>query len=129
MAASDSKEPRLGMLRQSMVELVRREGRDLTVRQLAIFLVCYLESGEQTIRGLAATLNVGKPVVTRALDQLAAFDLVRRRGDPRDRRSILVQRTRAGLTFLKELHGILKQASAKASSDDASSCADPRAAT
>jgi DNA-binding MarR family transcriptional regulator len=115
MAASDSNDPLLGALRHSTVELVRREGRDLTVRQLATFLVCYLESDAQTVRGLAATLNVGKPAVTRTLNRLAEFDFVRRRGDPRDRRSILVQRTRAGLVFLKELHGILDEASAKTS--------------
>lgn len=105
MAASDSNEPLLGLLRHSTVELVRREGRDLTVRQLATFLVCYLESDTQTVRGLAARLNIGKSAVTRALNRLAAFDLVRRRGDPRDRRSILVQHTRTGLAFLQELHG------------------------
>jgi DNA-binding MarR family transcriptional regulator len=120
MAASDSNDPLLGMLHHFAVELVRREGRDLTVRQLATFLVCYLESDAQTVRGLAATLSVGKPAVTRAVDRLVAFDFVRRRRDPRDRRSILIQGTRSGLGFLRELDGILEEASREASDGDTS---------
>ncbi len=114
MAASDTNEHLLGMLRHSIVELVRREGPDLTARQLSTFLICYLESEAQTVRGLAAKLNISKPAVTRALDRLVEFDLVRRKDDPLDRRSILVQRTPAGSAFLRELRGIVKEASSQA---------------
>ncbi len=114
MAASESNEQLLGMLRHSITELVRREGPDLTARQLATFLICYLESEAQTVRGLAAKLNISKPAVTRALDRLVEFDLVRRKDDPLDRRSILVQRTQTGLGFLREMRGIVKEAAAQA---------------
>jgi DNA-binding MarR family transcriptional regulator len=114
MAASEANEQLLGMLRHSITELVRREGPDLTARQLATFLICYLESEAQTVRGLAAKLNISKPAVTRALDRLVEFDLVRRKDDPLDRRSILVQRTQTGLGFLRELRGIVKEAAAQA---------------
>jgi DNA-binding MarR family transcriptional regulator len=43
--------------------------------------------------------------------RLADFDLVRRKADPDDRRSVLVQRTPAGNAFLKDLRGILRDAS------------------
>ena len=114
MATPDSNEQLLGILRHSIAELVRREGPDLTARQLATFLICYLDSEAQTVRGLAAQLNISKPAVTRALDRLVEFDLVRRKDDPLDRRSILVQRTQTGAGFLRELRGITKEAAAQA---------------
>jgi DNA-binding MarR family transcriptional regulator len=62
------------------------------------------------VRGLAAKLNVSKPAITRALDRLAEFDLVRRKTDPLDRRSVLVQRTAAGMAYLREVRTILAKA-------------------
>jgi DNA-binding MarR family transcriptional regulator len=99
-----------GMLRTAIVELVRRDGPDLSARQLGVFLTCYLETEAQTVRGLAARLNVSKPAITRALDRLAEFDLVRRKTDPLDRRSVLVQRTATGMAFQRELRTILRDA-------------------
>ncbi len=98
------------ILRDTVVNLVRQEGPDLTARQLAVMLICYLEEGPQTVRGLAARLQVAKPAITRALDRLEQFDLAHRRQDPRDRRSIVVARTPPGQTFLTSLRGILEEA-------------------
>src|SRR6202008_508116 len=98
------------VLRQTTVSLVRRDGPDLSARQLAVFLTCYLETEAQTVRGLAAKLNVSKPAITRALDRLAEFDLVRRKTDPLDRRSVLVQRTASGMAYLREIRTILARA-------------------
>ena len=102
-----------GILRSAIVELVRRDGPDLTARQLGVFLTCYLEAEAQTVRGLAARLDVSKPAITRALDRLSEFDLVRRKTDPLDRRSVLVQRTPPGNAFLKDLRTILRDAAAE----------------
>lgn len=98
------------LLRQTIVALVRREGPDLSARQLAVFLTCYLEDEAQTVRGLAAKLNISKPAITRALDRLSEFDLVRRKSDPLDRRSVLVQRTTAGMGLMRNLRSIMKEA-------------------
>jgi DNA-binding MarR family transcriptional regulator len=98
---------RVDLLRHAIVTLVRRDGPDLTARQLSVFLICYLEDEAQTVRGLAAKLDVSKPAITRALDRLAEFDLVRRKTDPLDRRSVLVQRTTTGAAFLRDLKKIL----------------------
>jgi DNA-binding MarR family transcriptional regulator len=98
------------ILRDTVVNLVRQEGPDLTARQLAVMLICYLEEGPHTVRGLAARLHVAKPAITRALDRLEQFDLAHRRQDPRDRRSIVVARTPQGQTFLGDLRGILDEA-------------------
>jgi DNA-binding MarR family transcriptional regulator len=91
--------------------LVRRDGADLSARQLGVFLTCYLNDGGHTVRGLAAELNVSKPAITRALDRLGELDLARRKVDPMDRRSVLVQRTTKGSAFLRDVRGIMTEAS------------------
>lgn len=108
--STDTTDGLVGILRNTIVSLVRRDGPDLSARQLGVFLTCYLESEAQTVRGLAARLNVSKPAITRALDRLSEFDLVRRKTDPADRRSVLVQRTPSGTAFLRELRGFLREA-------------------
>jgi DNA-binding MarR family transcriptional regulator len=107
---SSSDDAQLHVLRDTVVALVRRDGPDLSARQLGVFLTCYLETEAQTVRGLAVKLNVSKPAITRALDRLGEFDLTRRKTDPLDRRSVLVQRTATGMAFLREVRGILKDA-------------------
>lgn len=107
-------EPWVDVLRHTILGLVRRDGPDLTARQLCAFLTCYMEDEAQTIRGLASQLSVRKTAVSRALDRLSEFDLVRRRHDPRDRRSVLIQRTEAGSEFLRALNEILVDAASKA---------------
>ena len=101
-----------GILRSTIVDLVRRDGPDLTARQIGVFLTCYLETESQTVRGLACTLAVSKPAITRALDRLSEFDLIRRKTDPLDRRSVLVQRTATGMAFLREVRSSLCEAAA-----------------
>jgi DNA-binding MarR family transcriptional regulator len=101
----------VGLLRDTVVALVRRDGADLSARQLGVFLTCYLNDGGHTVRGLAAELNVSKPAITRALDRLGELDLARRKVDPLDRRSVLVQRTTKGSAFLRDLRSIMTEAS------------------
>jgi len=101
--AETEKEPLLGLLHHTVLALVRQDGRDLTARQLGLFLTVYLREGPHTVRGLAAELNVAKPAISRALDRLGELDLAHRKLDPSDRRSVLVQRTAAGEEFLAGL--------------------------
>lgn len=100
----------VAIFRNTVVSLVRRDGPDLSARQLGVFLTCYLQEGPHTVRGLAADLNVSKPAITRALDRLGEFELVRRKVDPADRRSVLVQKTIKGQAFLKDLHSTMGEA-------------------
>jgi DNA-binding MarR family transcriptional regulator len=100
----------VGILRDTIVSLVRRDGVDLSARQLGVFLTCYLGEGPHTVRGLAHELNVSKPAITRALDRLTELDYVRRKVDPSDRRSVLVQRTVKGAAFLREIRHIMTDA-------------------
>ncbi len=110
MATSQSADQLVSVLRDTIVALVRRDGPDLSARQLGVFLTCYLQDGAHTVRGLAADLNVSKPAITRALDRLGELDLARRKIDPMDRRSVLVQRTLKGSAFLRDLRGIMSEA-------------------
>ena len=95
------------ILRDTILGLVRREEPDLTARQLAVMLICYLEEGPHTVRGLAKRLDVAKPAISRTLDRLEQFDLASRQLDPRDRRSVVVAQTAVGHAFMHKLHEIL----------------------
>ncbi|HIJ62499.1 MAG TPA: MarR family transcriptional regulator [Rhodospirillaceae bacterium] len=104
----------LDLWRGAIVESVRREAPDLSARQMALLLTVYLSPPPHTVRGLAIALNISKPAVTRALDRLGEFGLVRRKLDDTDRRSVLIQRTVKGSVFLREFGDIIVAAAAKA---------------
>ena len=110
MASQTNPDHLVGVLRDTVVTLVRRDGPDLSSRQLGVFLTVYLGPGPHTVRGLAQALNVSKPAITRALDRLGELDLARRKLDMMDRRSVLVQRTLKGAAFLGELRKIMSEA-------------------
>ncbi len=126
MAAPQTSDQMVGVLRDTIVSLVRRDGPDLSARQLGVFLTCYLQDGAHTVRGLAADLNVSKPAITRALDRLGELDLARRKVDPMDRRSVLVQRTLKGAAFLRDLRSIMTEATATSRKGGSSSSEERR---
>jgi len=97
----------LDLWRRAMVDNVRRDAPDLSARQMAALLTVYMTAPPHTVRGLAATLEVSKPAITRALDRLSELELARRKVDPKDRRSVLVQRTVKGSVYLSELAEII----------------------
>ncbi|MCB1509059.1 MAG: MarR family transcriptional regulator [Hyphomicrobiaceae bacterium] len=93
---------------------VLADGPDLSERQIAILLSIYLDPPPHTVRGLAARLNVTKPVITRALDTMGAEGLVTRKRDPADRRNVIIQRTVKGALFVDELADLILEKSAPA---------------
>jgi DNA-binding MarR family transcriptional regulator len=86
---------------------VRDDAPDLTVRQAAILLTIYLDPPPHTVRGLAARLNVTKPVITRALDSMGALKLVSRHRDELDKRNVLVRRTVEGALYVERLGDVI----------------------
>ena len=86
---------------------VRSDAPDLTMRQWAILLTIYLDPPPHTVRGLAAHLQVTKPVITRALDSMGAMKLVSRHRDPRDRRNVIISRTLDGALYLERFADIV----------------------
>ena len=97
----------LDLWRGAIVESVRRDAPDLSARQMALLLTVYLTVPPHTVRGLAQSLNISKPAVSRALDRLGDLGLVKRKLDETDRRSVLVQRTVKGSVFLREFGDIV----------------------
>jgi DNA-binding MarR family transcriptional regulator len=100
----------LAIWRRATTESVRSEQPDLSARQMALMLTVYQDPVPQTVRGLAAHLEVSKPAIVRALDSLAKLDFVRRRPDERDRRSVQIHRTVKGAVFLSEFAGLVARA-------------------
>lgn len=104
-------------LKDFFIAMVASDNPDLTARQLAVFLRVYLDEPPHTVRGLAAILNVSKPAITRALDRLTEYDMIARKQDAMDRRSVLVQRTREGSNYLRQIGKYLSEAQHDSSSN------------
>lgn len=102
----------IALIRGTMLELVRRDGRDLTARQLTTLLSVYLEDETLSVSRVATLLNISRPGVTRILDRLVDADLVSRAEDATDRRRVLVRRTRAGAKFVRDLIEVADHVSA-----------------
>ena len=92
----------LELLHRTIVKTVREDTPDLSARQMALLLTVYLTEPPHTVRGMAETLNVSKPAITRALDRLTTLKFIRRKKDDADRRNVLIQRTVRGSVFLRE---------------------------
>ena len=93
----------------ALASLVRDDAPDLTVRQLAILVTIYASDSASTIRALSASLNLAKPVVTRAVDTLEKHDLCRRQPDESDGRSVIIQRTVRGSVYTAALSDEIRQ--------------------
>ncbi len=107
MSARMTNSQSLHLLRGVSLSLVR-ESRpdglaDLSMRQLSILTIVYLEAPPHTVRGLAAKLGVTKPVITRALDSMGKAGLVSRRRDTADKRNVIIQRTVKGALYLESV--------------------------
>lgn len=77
--------------------LLADDHSDLTVRQLSTLLACAKQP--QTVRGLAITMGVSKPAITRAADKLQGLKLLTRTPDKKDKRSVFLSLTKAGQAF------------------------------
>jgi len=103
MAQNLNTDTALHLWQTVLVNTVRDDRPDLSMRQMALLLTVYTTTPPHTVRGLAKTLNISKPAVTRALDRLCGIDLARRKRDDADRRNVLIQRTVKGSVYLTEL--------------------------
>lgn len=107
MEMHSNDETRLRGWRSALLRYVQSGWPDLTNRQMALMLVVGEEKGPHTVRGLAARLEVAKPVVTRALNSLGSLGLLLRRRDERDGRSVIVDLTPDGRAFLAKFAAML----------------------
>ncbi len=109
----------VALIRGTMLELVRRDGRDFTARQFTTLLTVYLEDEVHSVSSLARMLNISRPGVTRILDRLVEADLVSRAEDPADRRRVLVYRTQSGGRYISEFGEVAEQVADELSKADA----------
>ncbi len=101
MAISLRPSQALRLWHQVTLSAVHDSAPDLTLRQTAILFTIYLQPPPHTVRALAATLQVTKPVITRALDTMGALKLVSRHRDELDRRNVLIKRTVQGALYVE----------------------------
>jgi len=104
---------------QTLTDTVKSKGPDLTSRQLALLLRIYLEPGPHTVRGLASSLDVSKPVITRAVDSLSILGFAKRMRDEKDKRNVLIQRTVKGAVFLTDFAETMEKANLKTNENNA----------
>jgi DNA-binding MarR family transcriptional regulator len=109
-SASAPQDTLLYLLRTAILAELHTDQADLNLRQLAATLTVYLTDEPQTVRGLAEQLQVPKSSITRALDRLAELNLVRRKVDPADRRSVIAQRTATGRAMVERLKAAMTAA-------------------
>lgn len=95
--------------RDVMVDTVRLDRPDLSMRQWALLLTVYLTPGPHTVRRLSEELEVPKPAISRALDALGIHGLVKRARDKGDKRIVLVQKTEEGSLFIEQFAGIVAE--------------------
>ncbi|MFM7622437.1 MAG: MarR family winged helix-turn-helix transcriptional regulator [Alphaproteobacteria bacterium] len=93
----------LELCHDMMGGLVRDHLPDLTIRQLNLLLAVYLKLGPHTVRSLSSHLGIAKPAITRAIDKLQDLGFVKRKPDPEDGRSVLIQRTINGSVYLADM--------------------------
>ena len=93
----------------TLIGYVQSGQPDLTNRQMALMLLVYLTSGPHTVRGLANSLGVSKPVITRALNTLGSLGYLRRVRDEADRRNVFVAKTKTGQEFLESFERNIEQ--------------------
>jgi len=107
----------LRLIRGTMLDLVRRDGRDLTARQLTTLLTIYLQDEIYSVSMLAKMLNISRPGVTRILDRLVEAGLVSRAEDAADRRRVLVYRTSDGHRYMEQLDTVAEHVASEILSD------------
>ncbi len=102
----------LNMWRRALTEYVKGEESDMTARQQAVLMTVALTAGPHTVRGLSEQLNIAKPAVTRAIDVLSRAGYVTRAPDPKDARSVFINRTVEGTAWLNSFAGLILDAQA-----------------
>jgi DNA-binding MarR family transcriptional regulator len=100
---SPDDDSRLLQLQQSILNMVKAIGPDLTSRQLSVLMICATIDELHTVKGLTARLEIPKPSVTRAVDRLSALGLARRKVNPADRRSVFVEASAKGEALCRRM--------------------------
>ncbi len=97
----------LNLWKSTVFDIVKRGDEDLSNRQMAIFLIVYMQAPPHTVKALSTGLSISKPAVTRALDKLSDLGFIKRKIDDNDNRVVHIQRTVKGSVFLREFGDLI----------------------
>lgn len=75
---------------------------NITYRQMQILLTIYLDDNVSRVREIANKLQIPKPSITRTLDKLERLDLLKRKVEHSDKRSIIIIKTANGGKLLTD---------------------------
>lgn len=100
-------QPNSSMWMACVMAIVTSDIPDFSNRQMAVLLSVVFQTSPFTVRGLAAHLNVTRPVISRAITALGGHGLVQRRPDPADGRSVIIIVTDNGIAFMKRFNDLL----------------------
>jgi len=103
-----SRKESLAFWHRVTLQTVRSDTQDLSARQLAMLMSIYLEDGPHTVRSLAKHLDVTKAAISRATDSLCKMGYIERKPDYRDKRSVVLARTSAGIHYLSEFADVIQ---------------------
>lgn len=99
-------------LRAAFLSMVTEKGLDdLSLRQLAVLLTLRQAATGVTVRRLAGYLGVHKPAISQAMNRLVLQKLAKRKPDPADGRSVLLEITRRGVMLADRMAEAMKSAS------------------
>ena len=82
---------------------------ELSSRQTSVLMHVYLFDGPHTIKSLFDSLGMSKAAICRAIDQLSALNLLKRKKDADDKRNVFINRTTHGSVFLSDFADIILQ--------------------
>lgn len=96
--APDAKAVALGLISAGMSEL--------TLRQLAVFLIISTEQGPHRVRHMAARIATHRVAVVRATTKLVTLGWITRHRDTHDARDVLFTTTKAGANALAKMRAM-----------------------
>jgi DNA-binding MarR family transcriptional regulator len=109
---------RLELIRQAITGLLHQDGPDLTGRQLAVLLICGLESQPVAFGALAPRIGLNSRAIAQILNQLEKLGLARRIDHPSDGRMVLAEATEQGRAFVQRVAAAMQPAASGSGSRD-----------
>jgi DNA-binding MarR family transcriptional regulator len=112
-------------MQRAMLDSSSRKWRDIDISMQQLRAIYFLRDEEEASVGrLAELFGIGLPAASLLADRLVRAGYVERRGDPADRRRVLLSLTRPGLRLVTELregsHTLLRRWMSSLSPEDLS---------
>ncbi len=96
------------LMRRFSSEILIKKGLDITLDQWGVIKILEEHEGQGTSGILAESMQKDRPTLTRIVDILCRKGLTERMNDPKDRRRIVINLTRAGRSRLRKAYPIVE---------------------